>query len=67
MSAEKVTAREDRLSTRLQKARLALTEEELQFFPKTNSMPDQPRSQWAPSERPVAALADLSQDHESGA
>ena len=50
-------AREERLSTRLRKARLALTEEELKFFPKTNSMPDQPRSQWMPSE--IAVLADM--------
>ena len=62
MSTEKAKAREERLLTRLQKARLTLTEEELQFFPKTSSMPDQPRSQWTPSERPIAVLADLSQE-----
>ena len=34
------------LETRLQKARLALKDEELQFFPKTSSMLDHPKSQW---------------------
>ena len=62
MSAEKAKTHDERLSARLQKARLALTEQELQFFPKANSMPDQPRSQWAPNERQIAALADLSLD-----
>lgn len=64
MSAEKAKAREERLSARLQKARLALTEEELQFFPTSNSMPDLPRSQWTPSERAIAALAELNPDQE---
>ena len=41
--------REDSLATKLKKARLALTDEELQFFPKTNSMLDQPKSQWVRS------------------
>ena len=54
MSEDKSTRREERLMTRLKKARLGLTEEELQFFPKTSSMPDQPRSHWMPSEKPVA-------------
>ena len=34
------------LETRLQKARLALKDEERQFFPKTSSMLDHPNSQW---------------------
>ena len=58
MSEDKSRRREERLLTRLQKARLGLTEEELQFFPKTSSMPDQPRSHWVPSEKPVAKLPD---------
>ena len=62
MSVEKAKTREERPPTRLQKARLALTEEELRFFPKTNSMPDQPRSQWTSSERSIAALAELDQE-----
>ena len=45
--------REERLLERFQKARLELTEEEIQFFPKTNSMPDQPECQWTPSEQVV--------------
>ena len=57
MSATETKTRERPLSTRLRKARVALTEEELQFFPKTNSMPDQPKSQWMPSERAAATVA----------
>ena len=64
MSAEKTETREERLSVRLQKARLALTEEELQFFPKSNSMPDQPMLQWTPNHRTSAALAGVSRDQE---
>ena len=41
--------REDSVATRLQKARVALTDEELQFFPKTHSMLDHPRVQWVRS------------------
>ena len=62
MSTERERAREEHLLTRLKKARLTLTEEELQFFPKTSSMLDQPRSQWTPSAGPVAVLADLKQE-----
>ena len=49
---------EEHLSARLRKAQLSLTEEELQFFPKTDSMPDQPESQWIPSKSPVVVLSD---------
>ena len=63
MSKTQAKTRKARLSTRLLKARRALTTEELQFFPKTNSMPDQPRSQWMPTERALATLADRNTDN----
>ena len=57
-SAKTTKTREERLLTRLRQAQRTLTEDELQFFPKTNSMPDQPKSQWMPSEQAAEALAD---------
>ena len=54
MSSKKAKKRDESVSDRLQKARLKLTEEERQFFPKTTSMPDPPKSNWVPSERHVA-------------
>jgi len=49
-----------RLAARLRKARLKLTEEELQFFPRRSSMPDQPQSQWMPTDQAAAAISERS-------
>ena len=51
MGSAKTKTREERLTNRFEEARRELTDQELQFFPKTSSMPDQPKSQWMPSEQ----------------
>ncbi len=62
MSSDRRKSSEERTLARLKKAYLELTEEELQFFPKSNSMPDQPKTEWTQGEEPRASPTELNPD-----
>ena len=70
MSKERLSRAEDMASVRMREALKALTEEDLRFFPKTDSMLEQAEAPWnreskgrASVERRFALLSDWDSAH----